>query len=75
MKESKTIIPSLNMLFTISNQGDIIKVEFPELKSSKKLQENLAKEFIALGKCKPATIKGNAVCSEFGYTIGCIKWQ
>lgn len=75
MNEYKTVIPSLNMLFTISDQGELIKIEFPELKSSKKLQEKLAQEFITLGKWKPATINGKPVCSEFGSAIGCIKWQ
>lgn len=75
VEKTKNIIPHLNMLFTISKEGKLIKVEFPKLDSSKELQEKMAKEFINLGKWTPATIKGEKVCSEFFYKIGCIKWQ
>ena len=75
VEKTKKIIPHLNMLFTISQEGNIIKIEFPKLDSSKELQEKMAKEFIALGKWTPGILKKQKVCSEFYYRIACIKWQ
>ncbi|HYG53400.1 MAG TPA: hypothetical protein VD905_21030 [Flavobacteriales bacterium] len=66
---------SLRILFTISDLGNIISVEFPGLEASAETHRELANAFMQMGTWKPATVKEKTVCSEFSYKIGCIKWQ
>ncbi|HLP10346.1 MAG TPA: hypothetical protein VK177_00340 [Flavobacteriales bacterium] len=75
LEKSDLLVPKLFILFTISDQGEIISVEFPRLEAKAEVHKALAAAFLKLGKWKPAVLAGKNVCSEFAYAISCLKWQ
>jgi hypothetical protein len=75
LSKNETYVTKLVVLFTISNEGDITTVEFPNLEAPVKVHNDLAKAFMKLGKWEPAELENKKVCSEFTYPIACLKWQ
>jgi hypothetical protein len=69
------IISKLRMQFTISEKGEIMLIEFPGLEAGSETHRKLAETFMKMGTWKPGIKEKRNVCSEFSYSIDCIKWQ
>jgi hypothetical protein len=73
-ERSGNSISHLRVIFTINESGDIVSIEFPE-GLSETARNELAQEFIKMGKWEPATIKNKPVCAQAITRISCIKLQ
>lgn len=75
IKQDGEIIASFHAVLTIDKAGKVIDVKFQNLKASAACKAKLRLELLAMEGWIPAQLNGKNVCSDYYFSIGCLKWQ